>query len=210
MTTESELPGGEPHQPPDGSRRHRRALWFPLVLLAVLILVSIPINDLGGWGWTVRTLDPGGNIISESDHTVMPIGGFVYWPIALVLAYALIVTWYRRSGTRVWPYVVVGVVIAAVTAGVSWWARGSGAEYAPLFRVVQPSTAIGLGLLVLAGAERSLALLVTAVVYLVIVLVPLNVGWNVSWTSTPYLVVQGGALLLAGIGFAVVPRIRAR
>ena len=53
---------------------------------------------------------------------------FIYWPIALVLAYVLIVAFYvRRShvrgvGTRVRSYVVAGIAISLVLTAVSVWA----------------------------------------------------------------------------------------
>jgi hypothetical protein len=60
--------------------------------------------------------------------TIYSTASFVYWPIALVLAYVAIAAFYiRRSrargvGMRVRPYVIAGIIVAALAAGVSlWW-----------------------------------------------------------------------------------------
>jgi hypothetical protein len=70
--------------------------------------------------------------------------------------------------------------------------------------------AIGLALLVLAWAERNVALLAVTVGYLVIVLVPIDFGWVIArpspWVALPHLVIDGCFLLLAGLGFAVAQR----
>ena len=68
--------------------------------------------------------------------------------------------------------------------------------------------AIGLGLLVLAWAERNIALLGFTLGYLVIVLVPVTFGWVAAppWTYIPHLVIPGGVLLLGAIGFALAQR----
>ena len=74
--------------------------------------------------------------------------------------------------------------------------------------LASPGAAIGLGLLVLAWAERSRALLGLALVYLLAVLAPLNVSGiqpDPPWYSLPA-VVQGSLLLLGGLAFALVQR----
>jgi hypothetical protein len=163
------------------------------------------------------------------------VHALVYWPIALVLAYALIAGFYLRRarargiGTRVLPYVVCGVLLAALTGGAAAWADthppvgeydvlglhlqpGQGAW---LFQLLSPAAAIGLGLLVLAIVERSLALFVLAVGYVVFAFVPLyDLGWVIArpspWAALPRLVIGGGVLLLAGILFARYQRPRHR
>jgi hypothetical protein len=146
---------------------------------------------------------------------------FVYWPIALVLAYVAIAAFslhrarLRGIGTRVLPYVVVGVVIAIVATVVSLWVARNPTPTVNtpilLFRRIGSAAAIGLGLLVLAWIERSAALLGVTAAYLVILLVPVNFGWvshrPSPWAFLPHLVISGGVLLLAGIGFAMAQRI---
>ena len=80
-----------------------------------------------------------------------------------------------------------------------------------LLRLLDPAGVIGLALLVLAWLERRVSLLVFAVAYLVVVLVPVNLGWGQQfgerWTFGPQLVINGSVLLLGGIGFAVAQKI---
>jgi hypothetical protein len=77
-------------------------------------------------------------------------------------------------------------------------------------RLASPGCAIGIALLVLAWAERNRALLAVTVGYLVTVVVPIDLGWVLTrpspWVFLPHLVIDGGVLLLAGLGFAVAQR----
>ena len=81
-----------------------------------------------------------------------------------------------------------------------------------LFRLLDPPGAIGLALLVLAWLERHVALLLFALGYLAVVLVPINFGWGAHWGRTrgfvPQLVINGGVLLLGSAGFALAQRLR--
>ena len=147
----------------------------------------------------------------------------MYWPAALVLAYAVIAAFYiRRSqargvGTRVRPYVVAGIILALAMTGSLLWTL-----YHPLaFTLAGPGPfsagpalhsspfAIGLALVVLAWAERNGALLALALGYLAVVLVTATVG-SVSghgWLGFPVqLVIPGSVLLLGGIGFLLAQR----
>ena len=144
----------------------------------------------------------------------------MYWPTALVLAYAVIAAFYiRRSqargvGTRVPPYVVAGIILALAMTGSLLWTL-----YHPLaFTLAGPGLfsalhsypfAIGLALVVLSWAERNEALLTLALGYLAVVLVTATVG-SVSghgWLGFPVqLVIPGSVLLLGGIGFLLAQR----
>jgi hypothetical protein len=65
-------------------------------------------------------------------------------------------------------------------------------------------------MVVLTRVERGYALLAVAVVYLVIVLVPLHFGWTIGrHVTVVHRAIQGAVLLLAGAGFAVARRFRA-
>jgi hypothetical protein len=130
-------------------------------------------------------------------------------------------------GTRVFPYVTVGIAIAVVTGGAATWFYTHppvgefgipGLHLRPeqgawLFHLFSPASAVGLALLALAVVERAWALGVLAVGYVVFAFVPLSdLGWVIShpspWDSLPRLVIGGGVLLLAGLGFALWQRPR--
>ena len=130
----------------------------------------------------------------------------------------------RRSralgiGTRVRPYVVIGILIAVVLTGAALWlahypiaehdilgVRLDPQQFSVVSRLVSPTSAIGLALVVLSRAERNRPLLVVALAYLAIVLVPIDFHWVVEhaspWYFLPHLVLAAALLLLAGIGFA--------
>src|SRR5665811_2157924 len=116
--TDASMPGsGTPHEllatTRDLTRRVRiaqRGTWFPLVLLGAVTLGVAPVDRYGGPTFTCTTTD-GGRICR-----IYSASAFVYWPIALVLAYVAITGFYlRRSanrgiGTRTQPYVIAGIV----------------------------------------------------------------------------------------------------
>jgi hypothetical protein len=229
MTTDSAYPGDDPHrllastrELARGVHRAQRATWFPLLVLAAVTFASIPAF-YGHYTLTCRAVPPAGRVC-----TVYSTAAFVYWPIALVLAYVVIAAFYihrsraRGVGTRVRPYVTAGIIIAVVLTCASLWAvhhppvggydflwLHGPQSWALFFRLASPAGAIGLALLVLAWAERNLALLVFTVGYLVIVLVPITFGWVIPlspWSFLPRLVIGGSVLLLGGIGFALAQR----
>lgn len=197
-------------------RRAQRGTWFPLLLFAVLTLASIPIIRYNRRPIDCRALHPDVKVCIAFSPA-----SYVYWPLALVLAYAAIAAFYvhrahsRGVGTRVRPYVITGVIIAVVATGISLWlvthpgavgyppATPSAAMGFLLYRLVSPQGAIGLALLVLARVERNRALLVFGLVYLVIV----GFGWIVVRPS-PWLllVITAAVLLLGSIGFALAER----
>ena len=204
-------------------RAAQRATWFPLLVLAAVTFAAIPVYGLGGFARNCRS-QPGGGLIC----TVYSTAALVYWPVALVLAYVAIAGFYLRRarsrgvGTRVLPYVACGVLIAAVTAGVAAWADthpplgqyvvlGLQLQSGWIFQLFSPASAIGLGLLTLALVERSWAVFVLAVGYVVFAFVPLyDLGWVIAhpspWAPLPRLVIGGGVLLLAGLLFAARQR----
>jgi len=222
MTTETAYPGEDPRRLLSTARalaqrvrKDQRATWFPLLVLAALTFASIPVRRYTGHHLDCRTLRGGTicRVYSDAD--------FVYWPIALVLAYAAIVTFYiRRSrargvGTRVRPYAIAGIIVAvALTGAALWELHDPPANQTPIgliglpYRLASPGAAIGLALLVLAWAERNRALLALTLAYLAVVLVPITFGpaqFDPPWYSLPA-VSQGSMLLLGGIGFALAQR----
>src|SRR5580692_4471864 len=194
MTIEAAFQGDDPRRLLSSTRElaervreAQRATWFPLLVFAAVTFAAIPVYRYGGashFGSCVAT-GPG-----LKACTIYPAGAFAYWPAALVLAYVAIAAFYiRRSRargveTRVRPYAIAGVVIAAALTGAALWA----AHNPPLgpangltglgLRLASGPGAIGLGLLVLAWAERNRALLVLTAAYLVIVLAHVDFGWS--------------------------------
>jgi hypothetical protein len=203
MTTHPAAAGDDPRQLLSstrdlvrGVRQTQRATWFPLLVFAAVIYLAIPIGRIGDLSRTCKVGGPvpGGRAkvcIVESNAV------FVYWPVALVLAYVAIAAFYlRRSrqrgvGSPIRPYVVAGVVLAVVLTGAGFWAAhhpplGSEdiaglhlaqSDYLRLQRVLTPAAAIGLALIVLAWIERNVVLAVVAVGYLYVVLAPVTFGW---------------------------------
>ena len=219
MTTESARPGDDPHRLLANARelarrvrREQRATWFPLLVLAALTFASLPVRRYSGHHLDCVTVPRVCTVYSDAE--------FVYWPIALVLAYVAIAAFYiRRSrargvGTRVRPYAIAGIIVALALTGLALWELHHPPVPGPLGlpglpdRLASPGAAIGLSLLVLAWAERSRALLLLTLGYLAVVLVPITFGGlqhNPPWYAYPA-VIQGGVLLLGGIGFALAQR----
>jgi hypothetical protein len=195
-------------------RRTQRATWFPLLVLTAVTFASIPLR------YSPHRLGTCAAAGSARVCIAYPSALLVYWPTALVLAYAVIAAFYiRRSqargvGTRVRPYVVAGIILALAMTGSLVWTL-----YHPLaFTLAMPGlfsalhsypVAIGLALVVLSEAERNEALLALALGYLAVVLVTATVG-SVSghgWLGFPVqFVIPGSVLLLGGIGFLLAQR----
>jgi hypothetical protein len=215
MATEAAFSGDDPHgllatarQLSLRVRKDHRATWFPLLVFAALTFAAIPVRRYSGHYMTCRDMSPG------RICTVYTNADLVYWPIALVLAYVAIVAFYihrsraRGIGTRVRPYAVAGIVIAVVLSAIASWELHHPLSDGLLYRLASPGTAIGVALLVLVWAERNRILLVLALAYLAVVLVPVTfgpTGFDAPWYSVP-VVSQGSLLLAAGIGFAVTQR----
>ena len=232
--TDASVPPGTPHELLSATRELtrrvrniQRGTGFPLLVLGVVTLLAAPFERYGGVTRTCESNHPAGSTVCS----LYPSWLFVYWPVALTLAYAVIAAMaIRRSlqrgvGTRIKPYVVAGVVLAlALTAITLWIAHNPTAHEAFLgsrrvgstelstlvLRLVSPAAAIGLALLVLARIERNWALVIFAVGYLVIVLGAINFGWNIArsshWVFLPHLVILGGMLVAGGIYFLVAER----
>jgi hypothetical protein len=231
MTTETAYPGDDPRrllldtrELAQRARRAQRATWFPLLVFAAVTFASIPVYRYGAHHpWTCVAV-PGAGPHGAPGRvcSIYSTGEFVYWPIALLLAYVAIAAFYiRRSQargieTRVRPYVIAGIIIAVALTGAALWEAHNPSPSPPLglsglgHRLTPPPAAIGLALLVLAWAERNRALLLLTLAYLAVVLVPVSFGWAMSplspWYFVPRLVIDGSVLLLGGIGFALAQR----
>lgn len=198
----------------------QRSTWFPLLVFAVITLAAIPVDRYGPHHPGVCRSDRVGTVCS-----VVAPWSWVYWPVALVLAYVAIASFYVRQsrrrgvGARIRPYVVVGVVFAVLATAVSVWLSQQPPPPAPLgapltqlsYHLVTPAAAIGLALLVLAWVERNPALAAFSLIYLLVVLAPdtvlpvkLDQVTSPSpWYFLPRLLVTAGMLLLGSLGFAV-------
>ena len=218
MTSESAHPADDPHGLLSSTRdlvrqvrKTQRATWFPLLVFAAVTFAAIPVYRVGGPHLGACVAASPGRVCSVSF-----IAGLVYWPIALVLAYVAIAAFYlRRSrargvGTRVRPYVVAGIVFALVATGGALWAAQHPVAYGQgvwLARLARPSCSIGLALLVLAWVERNRALVVLALGYLAVLVVPVTFGSVLrGWTYLPQFLIDGSILLLGAIGFALAQR----
>ena len=219
MATETAYPGDDPHRLLSNARKlaqrvrkEQRATWFPLLVFAALTFASLPVRRYSGHHLDCLAVPRICTVYSDAE--------FVYWPIALVLAYVAIAAFYiRRSrargvGTRVRPYAIAGIIVAVALTGVALWELHNPPVENPIglnglpYRLASPGAAIGLALLVLAWVERNCALLLLTLAYLAAVLVPITFGWvqhDPPWYSYP-VVFQGSVLLLGGIGFALAQR----
>ncbi|WP_238007666.1 hypothetical protein KZZ52_56700 [Dactylosporangium sp. AC04546] len=230
MTSDAVPAGGDPRRlladVRDLARRVRlaqRVTWLPLLVFALVLFGAMPVYLFGRW--SVSDCQPVGD--GQVCKASFPAGN-VYWLAAVVLAYVLIAGGYLRVararglGARVLPYVLTGVALLVLFAVIpaAWIFPDADARaLVPpsavdqfLFRLVAPAGAIGLALLVLAWLERHAALLVFALGYLAVVLVPVNFGWEErsQWQFVPMLVISGGVLLLGSGGFALAQRRRSR
>lgn len=215
-------------------REAQRGTWFPLALLGLVVLGATPFYRLGPPAHVTcgpATLVPGsGGGFRKYCSIAIGWPAFIYWTVALVLAYVVIAGFYvlrarrRGVGARILPYVVAG--IAALILDAALWpvlhkAYVNYPDQAALLAVhgLNPLLAIGLALFVLAWVERGWALLVFAAGYLAAALLPnlysitrllAEHGAAVprQWHSLPGLWLAGGVLLLGGGAFAVAERLR--
>ncbi len=226
MTHESVPPADNPHELLTAVREvtHRvriaqRGTWFPLLVFAAITLAVIPVYRYAPHHIGPCRSGPQGTSVCAG---VIP-AVLVYWPIALVLAYVAVARFYvlqsrrRGVGSRIRPYVVAGVVIAAALAAASLWRAfhprmplsSSQLQVAPATLVahglVTPAAAIGLALLVLVWVERNWGLLAYSLVYLVIVLANSGRAIHSSspWYFLPQLLIPAAVLLLGSAGFAL-------
>ncbi|MFE4517404.1 hypothetical protein ACFRMQ_24780 [Kitasatospora sp. NPDC056783] len=189
-------------------RREQRGAWFALLVFAAVRFADAPVVRYG-----------------QGDHNGDLPPAMWYWPVALVLAYTAIGWFYwRRSarlglGTRVGPYLALGIALVVfITGYVLWEAQHPGfladlrepSPFAPVLNsVVSPAGTIGLALLLLARIERSWALLAIACGYLGAMLSTTDLSDRSPW-GFPGILVEGGVLLLGGVGLALLPRVKER
>ncbi|MFE0463256.1 hypothetical protein ACFW1A_28790 [Kitasatospora sp. NPDC058965] len=221
-------------------RSAQRGTWFPLLLFGVLTLGGILVDRLT---FTLRTVTdcpagPGGAPGPASCPVAAVQGAPLYWTVGIALAYAATAWFYLRRarlrgvGSPVRPYLLAGVAMLALVAATTAWATRHGlpapggpvdfwgARLDPadgftrfLERLTGSTASIGLPLLVLARVERNRALLVFALVYLLVELLPVSTGWAglsglSPWSGMPRLVLPAALLLLGALAFALAERSR--
>ncbi|HMK10508.1 MAG TPA: hypothetical protein VK461_02945 [Acidimicrobiales bacterium] len=207
----------------DLSRRVRlaqRGAWFPLLVFAAITLAAIPFTRYGGLARHCSAVHGDGYVCLVQSALAL-----WYWPIAVVAGY-LLITWFyvhrsaqRGVGTSVRPYVVVGVVLAALVGAWAFWADVHPAFLAEvlsrqepnrvLYRLATPAGVIGLALLLLAWIERSWTLFGLTIAYLVVAVSTVGVDWYshpTPWAFLPHVAIDGAVLLIAGVIVAFAHR----
>lgn len=201
----------------------QRSTWFPLMLFSLLTFLAIPAERLSHKSIGACGAFGKPNLISHGCR-IYSTSGLIYWPIALVIAYVAISILYSRRSrargaeTRVEMYVGVGIGLAVLLTGASLlMAHLSVGDHVVFgvhlreqslgifFRLIGPSCSIGLALIVLAKLEGNRALLAFDLVYLIIVLLPVNFGWvthGTRWYDSPNRIIDGTALFIGGVIFA--------
>ncbi|MDH6144345.1 hypothetical protein P3T35_006387 [Kitasatospora sp. GP30] len=201
-------------------RREQRGAWFPLLVFAAVRFAAAPIVRYGQGPCDTAHGGLGGICVNSLPPAMW------YWPVALLLAY-LAISWFylRRSaklglGTRIQPYLVLGIALALLMAADEAWTAAHPGFLAELHgpapfslladTVMSPAGTIGLALLLLARIERSWPLLAVTCGYL---LAMLNSGVRPDPSPLaflPSLLLQGGVLLLGGVALALLHRAQGR
>ncbi len=223
------------------TRFARHAYWFPLVLFGLLTCASIPfyLQRLPATGWYGFITVSGPVRYLNSDYLggfgfEYPSGSYLayYWLAAMLVGLLATAVWYRLRGDRVGlrtpsrGFVITGLVLLVLALLIPVLATFGGvARLAILMpgdllaRGTFPFVLIGIGLCVLAWAERSVALTLIAAGYLALSLVAslydiqnlvYRLGWNLSPAAAglPNVVLPALVLLLSGAGAWVVQRRR--
>ena len=202
-------------------RHDQGAAWFALAVFGAITLLATPFYRFGP---TSRHCTAHGGAISAC--TVYPTLALWYWPVAVLLGYATVAWLYlRRSrqhgiGTRVGPYVAVGLLLGLAAAAWLTWALahpdflatslrvGSSTSGSALFRLAGPSGAIGVALLVLAWVERTWLLGAVSVISLAAVVTDSQTHHSAPsrWVFLPHLLLVAGILLVGAVVLAVAHR----
>jgi hypothetical protein len=217
------------------ARAARHAYWFPLVLFGLLTIGAAPLYLVASGQSTVFRISPIGTSMIMLGGMPMAAGGFYigwYWAVALVVGYLLTLLWYRRHArqaglqTPTRGYLITGIVLTVLVVALP-----------PLTRLVPPLSLIWLpfgdiwirgtfafliiavGLWVLAAAEHSPGLAVTAAIYTGAALlgtlynvenILYRLGWNPAtpfiWRLAilPNVLLPAAVLLVAGLAAYLV------
>jgi hypothetical protein len=216
------------------ARLARHAYWFPLVLFGLLTCASVPFYirrfPVGGQAIFLRLPGPAflrSRYLGGFGRLAVVQGGAYYWLGAMLVGITATALWYRWRGNRVGlrtparGYLITGLALVAlallipvvsggVTTPIMW----------PFDYVISnlfPLVLVGLGLCVLAWAERSTGLAVIAVAFLALsVVVNLyflsNILARLHWylspavVTVPNVLLPALVLLLSGAGAWMVQR----
>jgi hypothetical protein len=216
------------------ARLARHAYWFPLVLFGLLTCASVPFY-IGRFPFAGRATYfrlPGPVFLRSAylggfGRLAILEGGAYYWLGAMLLGITATALWYRWRGNRVGlrtparGYLISALVLVALALLIPVLSGGSTTPIMwPFDYVVSnlfPLVLIGLGLCVLAWAERSTGLAVIAATFLALSIVAnlyflSNVLARLHWYlspavgTLPNVLMPALVLLLSGAGAWVVQR----
>jgi hypothetical protein len=168
---------------------YRNGHWFACVVFGVITLGALPFyaqstpvrshthcSSLGHGVWACSGVSTAGSpLLGRAFEAPPPFSSLgrwatVYWVIAVVLGFAVVVAYYqlraRKVGVqgRLWPAVLAGVVALGL---VTWVNAGSGADPADFWgRGTTVLVVIALGLLAFSALERSRPFVVYALGFL--------------------------------------------
>jgi hypothetical protein len=220
------------------ARSARHAYWLPLLLFGLLSCAAVPFyrsafltagsaggyRDVGVTQVPLAAAGPGMPLLGQTPFRGSFFLGY-YWLVALVGGYLLTALWYRRHArlaglqTPARGYVVTGMVLTAAALLLPPLSRFRALAWLGVLwpgdlvvRGTFPFLIIAAGLWVLAWAERSRGLAVTALLYSGAALLAslynvenllLRLGWNPRlgdlWQTTlPNLLLPSVVLLTAG------------
>jgi len=205
-------------------RRDQGEGWFALLVFGVVTLLAAPFFRYGTPSRHCASQHGGPAVC-----TVYPTLALWYWPVALLIGYVAIGWFYvRRSrgrgvGSRVQPYLAVGVLVGLLAAVWLGWSLahpaflaeslrpGSSETRSVIYRLTSPAGALGLALLVLAWIERAWLMAAVAVVYLAAVTSGVNHRSThpSRWDFLPHLLLTAGVLLV-GAGVLALVRLASR
>ncbi len=220
------------------ARSARHAYWLPLLLFGLLSCAATPFyrsaflvagsgggyRDVGVTEVALVPAGPGMPLLGQTPFRGSFFLGY-YWLVALVGGYLLTALWYRRHArlaglqTPARGYVVTGIVLTAAALllpplsqfrALAWLSVLWPGDL--VLRGTFPFLIIAAGLWVLAWAERSRGLAVTALLYSGAALLAslynvenllFRLGWNPRlgdlWQTTlPNLLLPSAVLLIAG------------
>jgi hypothetical protein len=219
------------------ARTARHAYWFPLVLFGVLTCASFPFYlRSGAWqpsagaGVLASVGQPGGRWLPFFGGAPEHGGLAYYWLVALLGGLLATLLWYRwharRAGlaTPARGYIIGTAILTVVALAIpplSMVRSPRWLRFLHELRVLWPGdlimrgafpfVIIAVGLLILAWAERSRALAVTAAVCVALALleslydvgnIAYRLGWNLPTSAAPLMNVLPSGLLLLVAGSA--------
>jgi hypothetical protein len=224
------------------TRLARSGHWFVLLVFGLIVLGAMPfyVQTFATAATPGCQAVKGGGVACLYRSSSNPLGGAfnplfsdftlgrwatVYWAVALVMGFAVVVAFYRHRARavgvagRIWPMVVVGLGLLLLVLLVDspqgsfppfpdLWIRGTGALLI-----------VASGIAVLAAIERSWGFAIFAAGFVGLALLSclydevnifgrlgLGVPFNGGGSALPNLLVPGIYLILGGVGFWIAGR----